>query len=69
MVVTIQNPMRKIASLMLYWITSLLVIYLLWLLRHINRVKYACKQAYSASICMALNSYILTSFTYAEVTL
>ena len=36
---------------------SLLVICLLWLLRHINRVKYACKQAYFASICMALNSY------------
>ena len=30
---------------------------LMWLLRHINRVKYACKQAYFASICMALNSY------------
>ena len=30
---------------------------LMWLLRHINWVKYACKQAYSALICMALNSY------------
>ena len=27
------------------------------LLRHITQVKYACEQIYSASICMALNSF------------
>ena len=40
-IVTIQHPMRKTAVSQLFWITSLLVICLLWLLRHINCVKYA----------------------------
>ena len=34
---------------------------LMWLLRPINCVKYACEQAYSDSICMALNQCHLVS--------